>query len=119
MQPEDSAEGFARAFRERYAQWSIELPPRSASDRGTIVKSRWTINYRYVVEAGEEVLYVFATHRLTNDELFRFMANGDAQLVGTSVGFYRADVPGAREEYHEANRRFYDRVKALGLFSLG
>jgi hypothetical protein len=115
MRPEQDGEGYFRGFGESFARWSIELPPRAAGDRGSIAKAGWSINYRYLTENGEERLYVFASHRMTNDRLLRIDRSGDVELVDACREFYSVNEPGAEQEYFEANRRFYEQVEALGL----
>lgn len=74
------------------------------------------MNYRYLREAGEERLYYFASHRMTNDSLVRIYPDGRSETVDACQEFYVTGDEEAKRSYFATNRGFYDRVRELGLF---
>jgi hypothetical protein len=112
---ERTPDAVAHAFAEQFANWGLRLPEhRQAS--GTITGGGWVVNYRYMREEGEERLYYFASHRMTNDSLFCVHADGRSETVDECQEFYVVGEEEARRSYFATNRRFYDRVRELGLF---
>jgi hypothetical protein len=111
---DDQSTAIAAAFRDEFAHWGLTLPSEPAVS-GTIHRSGWTVNYRFMTEGEERCLYYFASHRMTNDRLVRIGANGESRTIDSCQEFYLAEDPDAKRKYFEHNRLFYDRVRALGL----
>lgn len=107
----------ARVFRETFGHWGISLPEGDVSGRrgGSIRRRGWIINYHFGTESGREYLEYFASHRMTNDTLVRIYEDGATEQVDYCRVLYRVDDPNAKQEYFDHNRRFYERVRELGL----
>lgn len=76
-----------RAFARMHARWGLERPDDDLRERraGAVTGSGWHIRYQFGEEDGREYLEVFASHRMTNDRLYRIYADGDRELVGASL----------------------------------
>ena len=103
-------------FDKRFQRWGITLPDIvDQHQTGTIQQEGWTINYHFV-EADEQLYFeYYATHRMTNDTLNRIYSDGRHEIVASCQEFSLADDPEAEEAYIQHNRKFYAKVKSLGL----
>ena len=106
-----------QVFDEEFESCNITLPEEDLIERrkGSIRKVGWIINYRFGIEAGNEYIEYFTTHRMTNDTLNRIYENGNRELVGYCQIFYAANDPGAERNYYVHNQKFYEKVKSSGL----
>jgi hypothetical protein len=72
-------------------------------DAGGYQENGWDVQYRF----GEDFLEMFATHRMTNDRLYRVYADGRVEMVGSSTDGMVTDLDA--EFYAEVRRRGYRR----------
>ena len=77
---ERTPDAVAHAFAEQFANWGLRLPEHR-QEIGTITGGGWVVNYRYLREEGEERLYYFASHRMTNDCLVCIYPDGRSETV--------------------------------------
>lgn len=105
-------------FDTEYNPWGISLPESNLNLRkkGSIFKNGWSIKFRFGWEHGIEFLEFFASHRTTNDSLYRIYENGGSELVGCAREYFRAGDESDKRAFIEHNRQFYDEVKQRGLF---
>ena len=106
-----------QAFNARFRKWNITLSETDVTERkeGSIQQNGWTINYHFGAESEREYIEFFTSHRMTNDRLYRIYEDGSAELVDACLEFYKPDDPNGKRELQEHNRKFYNRVRELGL----
>ena len=113
----DAQPAIRAAFAEQFAYWGIELPlePPPSGERGALYQGGWTIYYHFGEADDRPYLEYYASHRMTNETLCRIYADGRFEQVAQIWEFYPADDEAARQQVHDNNTRFYERVKELGL----
>jgi hypothetical protein len=90
-----------RAFDEHFAGYGMSLPEDWADHaEGEFSEGGWDVHY--TKEDG--FLELYATHRMTNDRLYRVFADGRVRLVDSTTDGVLPD--------HD--RRFYDEVTRRG-----
>ena len=107
-----------QTFDKQFAYWEIVFPEESLRDRssGSLQHRGWTINYRFDSEDGEEFLEYFATHRMTNDTLYRIYVDGRREIVDEAQEFYQVGNEKAKQAYFDNNQKFYNLVRERGLY---
>lgn len=119
MTERQSQPAMKATFDQQYRQWQITLPLKDVHDRraGTIRQQGWLINYHFSREGQREFIEYFASHRMTNDTLWRIWDDGAAELVGYCQEFFLAGDEQAEQAYFAHNREFYQMVQEKGLWS--
>ena len=102
----------AGAFATQFERWNLRLPE-PPGDSGTVEGGGWVVNYRFVRDEHGPSLLFFASHRLTNDTLYRIGPDGRIEVVDECWEMLPVEQ---LEQGREHNRAFYERVAALGLF---
>ena len=71
-------EDIVQQFEKGMAHWEITLPRESVAARegGMIVKSGWTVFYKFGFEGDVEYMDYYASHRMTNDHHARLSVDG-------------------------------------------
>jgi hypothetical protein len=83
--PVEGADALQRIFNTHFAPDRLSMPDTALErERGSFSVNGWDVRYRFAREGGALVLDVFASHRLTNDRLYRVWADGRVELVGSS-----------------------------------
>jgi len=99
------AEAIKRAFDGYFAGYRLSLPSECLNTvSGGFQQNGWDVHYRFGVEDGTGFLECFATHRMTNDRLYRIYADGRVDLIDSSSD-------GMMPEH---DRRFYAEVRRRG-----
>jgi hypothetical protein len=103
-------DGIKQAFDAYFASYGLSLPPECLARRaGGFEEGGWEIAYRLGAEHGVDFLELFASHRLTNDRLYRVYDDGRVELVDSATdGLDR-----------EHDRQFYSEVRRRGFGAVG
>lgn len=82
------------AFAETFDTWNIRLPPDATTLKqpGKIMQAGWAISYVF----GEDYLYYYAEHRMTNPRHVRIHAEGLCESLEAPQDMYA--VPGDADE---------------------
>ncbi|MEO3859380.1 hypothetical protein [Acrocarpospora sp. B8E8] len=95
----NTREAIKRAFDEYFAGYRMSLPELSES-AGEFEQNGWDVQYKF----GVDYLECYATHRMTNDRLYRIYADGRVELVDSTTDGVLPD--------HDRN--FSDEVRRRG-----
>ncbi len=96
------------AFTAHFATWELRLPDEALPTRrgGVIRQAGWTIYYVFGLENGYEYLDFYASHRMTNDQIWRISETGDSQLLAAGQEFYVSGDPESERQSRENNQHF-------------
>jgi hypothetical protein len=94
-----------KMFDREYRHWGITLPEEDLEARlaGEILKAGWMILYKFGRDDDGEYLWVFASHRMTNDRHYRIHESG--RITSQPTTDFIIQRPGACPAENRASRR--------------
>lgn len=94
-----------RAFDPYFASYGLSLPEICLHQgAGKFGQNGWDVRYRFGTAHGIPYLDIHATHRMTNDRLYRISADGLVELVGSSTEGVLAEAD--QKFFAEVRQRF-------------
>lgn len=101
----EGADAIKRAFDQHFASYRMSLPEICLHRyEGKFGDNGWDVRYRFGTAYRNTYLDIHATHRMTNDRLYRIYANGLVELVGSSTEGVLAEAD--EKFYAEVRQRF-------------
>jgi len=84
--------------------YSVVFPPAALLESsGSFEQSGWHVQYRFGSEGDVERCECFASHRMTNDRMYRIDEDGRLEMIGSSTEGVLPDAD--RAFYEDARQR--------------